>query len=119
MKNLLRLEELMQLGLTVFLFIFLPYAWWWYVVLFLLPDIGILGYVVNPRVGALTYNVLHHKGIAIAVYILGLSQGIFELQFAGLLLFGHSAFDRFMGYGLKYSDNFKNTHLGWIGKDGK
>lgn len=32
------------------------------------------------------------------------------------ILFGHSAMDRIFGYGLKFNDNFKNTHLGWIGK---
>ncbi|HAJ82706.1 MAG TPA: DUF4260 domain-containing protein, partial [Zunongwangia profunda] len=33
------------------------------------------------------------------------------------ILFGHSAMDRIFGYGLKYEDNFKNTHMGWFGKD--
>lgn len=120
MKILLRLEELMQFLLAVFLFVFLPYAWWWYWVFFLLPDIGFIGYAVNTKVGAFTYNILHHKGVALGVYVLGLSLANFELQFAGLLLFGHSAFDRVFGYGLKYTDSFKHTHLGWIGKtDGK
>ena len=31
-------------------------------------------------------------------------------------LFGHSSFDRIMGYGLKHEDAFQNTHLGKIGK---
>jgi hypothetical protein len=31
-------------------------------------------------------------------------------------LLGHSSFDRVLGYGLKYDDDFKHTHLGWIGK---
>ena len=32
------------------------------------------------------------------------------------LLFGHSSFDRVMGYGLKHEDAFQNTHLGRIGR---
>jgi hypothetical protein len=36
---------------------------------------------------------------------------------AGIVLFGHSAFDRILGYGLKYPDSFNNTHLGRIGKE--
>jgi len=32
------------------------------------------------------------------------------------VLYGHSSFDRLCGYGLKYVDDFKHTHLGWIGK---
>jgi len=31
-------------------------------------------------------------------------------------LFGHSSFDRVMGYGLKHEDAFQNTHLGRIGR---
>ncbi|MBV6397568.1 MAG: hypothetical protein HFACDABA_03182 [Anaerolineales bacterium] len=31
-------------------------------------------------------------------------------------LFGHSSFDRVLGYGLKHEDAFQNTHLGRIGR---
>jgi hypothetical protein len=116
MKTLLRTEEAIQLIFAVYLNTFLPYQWWWYWVFFLSPDIGFIGYAINTRIGALTYNILHHKGIALALYVLGLSIGNFELQFTGLLLFGHSAFDRMVGYGLKYNDSFQHTHLGMIGK---
>jgi hypothetical protein len=33
----------------------------------------------------------------------------------GVILFSHAALDRVFGYGLKYADSFKNTHLGKIG----
>jgi hypothetical protein len=39
-----------------------------------------------------------------------------ELLFAALVLYGHSSMDRMLGYGLKYADDFKHTHLGWLGK---
>jgi len=35
----------------------------------------------------------------------------------GLLLVAHSSFDRMLGYGLKFPDDFKHTSLGWMGKD--
>jgi hypothetical protein len=116
MKTLLKTEEAVQLVFAVYLNTFLPNAWWWYWVFFLLPDIGFIGYALNTKIGAFTYNILHHKGIALAIYVLGLSLTNFELQFTGLLLFGHSAFDRMLGYGLKYADSFQHTHLGMIGK---
>ncbi len=116
MKNLLRLEEACMLGLAIYLNSFLPFAGWVFWALFLLPDIGMLGYLVNARVGAVTYNLLHHKGIAIAFYFVGYFLNVNELTLTGVVLFGHSSFDRVFGYGLKHSDNFKNTHLGWIGK---
>jgi hypothetical protein len=78
-----------------------------------------LGYWVNTQIGAFTYNLFHHKGIALMIYAAGLFTVSPLWQFVGLLLFGHSAFDRIFGYGLKYNDNFKNTHLGWLGRAGK
>jgi hypothetical protein len=116
MKNTLRVEELFQLGLAAYLAYQLPYSGWIYWVLFLAPDISMLGYLVNTRIGALAYNVFHHKGVAILLYLIGLYLNVSVLLFAGLLLYGHSAFDRMLGYGLKYEDDFKHTHLGWIGK---
>lgn len=120
MKNLLRIEELLQLILCAYLSHQLPYAGWLYWALFLTPDMGMLGYLIDTKIGAALYNIFHHKGIAIAFYITGLVLANHALQFTGLLLFGHSAFDRIFGYGLKFADNFKHTHLGWLnGGNGK
>lgn len=116
MKTTLKLEEAAQLIFAVYLTSFIPFDWWWYWVFFFSPDIAFLGYVFNPRIGAFTYNVLHHKGIALIIYMIGIYLVNFELEFIGLLLFGHSAFDRLLGYGLKYEDSFHHTHLGFIGK---
>lgn len=115
MKNLLRIEEAAMLGLAIYLNSFLPFQGWVFWAWFLAPDLGMLGYLINTKVGAFTYNILHHKGIAIALYFAGFFLDIHELTLAGVVLFGHSSFDRIVGYGLKFSDNFKNTHLGWIG----
>lgn len=115
MRTVLKLEEAGMLLLSVYLFSLLNFDWWWYLALFLAPDIGMLGYIINTKTGAFTYNILHHKGIAILVYVLGIYTGSELLQLIGLIMFGHAAFDRVLGYGLKYSDSFKHTHLGIIG----
>jgi hypothetical protein len=116
MKNLLKIEELFLFGLALFLFSRLDYGWGWYAILFLAPDLSALGYLVNPRLGAWTYNLVHHKGVSVALYVLGYLLSIPWLMFAGTILLGHSSLDRVFGYGLKYPDEFKNTHLGVIGK---
>jgi hypothetical protein len=116
MKNLLKLEELFLLGLALFLFDKLEYSWWLYAVLFLSPDVSMVGYLAGPRIGAVVYNFVHHKALGIGLYILGTFMGEPVLQFTGLLLLGHSSFDRLFGYGLKYPDAFHSTHLGVIGK---
>ena len=74
-----------------------------------------VGYLINPRAGALAYNVAHHKGIAVALYLLGVQIQLEWLVGAGLIMLGHSSMDRILGYGLKYSDSFQNTHLGRTG----
>ena len=116
MKNLLKLEELFLFGLSLFLLSRLDYSWGWYALLFLTPDLSALGYLINPRVGSWTYNLIHHKGFSVALYVLGYLLSIPLLMFTGTILLGHSSLDRVFGYGLKYPDAFQNTHLGRIGR---
>lgn len=97
-------------------FSLLDYSWWWFAGLFFVPDIGMLGYLINNRIGAFTYNLFHHKGVAIALGLTGVFMANEEWQLAGVILFAHSSFDRMLGYGLKYEKGFKFTHLGEIGK---
>ena len=117
MITLLRLEEAAMLLLSIYLYYTqLHFSGWLFWALFLLPDLGMAGYLINSKVGAFTYKVFHHKGIAILLYLIGLGTASELLQLAGLVMFVHSSIDRVLGYGLKYSDSFSNTHLGMIGK---
>lgn len=115
MKNLLKLEEAGLLLLSLYLFLLTGYPWWLFMLCFLLPDLSMTGYMVNTRIGAVIYNVVHHRGVAVLVYITGILLHVQVVQFIGIILFAHGSFDRILGYGLKYGDNFKNTHLGVIG----
>ena len=116
MKKLLTLEELAQFLLGVYLFSRLEFAWWWFPVLILLPDLSMVGYLINPKIGAWIYNFFHHKLLAISVLILAYTIDSQMFNLSGVILFSHSAMDRIFGYGLKYEDAFTNTHLGKIGK---
>jgi len=117
MQTSLKIEETLMLALGAYLFSALNYDWWWFPALILLPDIGMLGYAINPKIGAVTYNIFHHKGIAIVLYLIGIYFVNELLQLAGVILFSHSAMDRMFGFGLKYFKGFKHTHLGTIGKN--
>lgn len=117
MKSLLRIEYLFLLILGGFAFAQTHWSWWWYLGLFLLPDISMLGYVVNPKTGAYLYNIFHYYATAILAYLGGVYSGNDYLMAAGAILFSHTSFDRLLGYGLKYTDAFQHTHLGRIGKD--
>ncbi|WP_324720805.1 DUF4260 domain-containing protein [Salinimicrobium sp. HB62] len=115
MKTTLKLEELAMLLLGIYVFGFLHYEWWWFLVLFLAPDLGMTGYAFGNRAGAFLYNLFHHKGVAIMIYLLGFFFMVPVMQLIGVIMFSHAAFDRLLGYGLKYEDGFKFTHLGTIG----
>ncbi|MDR2121701.1 MAG: DUF4260 domain-containing protein [Flavobacteriaceae bacterium] len=114
MKYLLKIEESAQFLLGIYLFSLTEYAWWWFPLLILSPDISIVGYLFNTKTGTVLYNIFHHKGLALGVYFLGIYLPFSGLALAGIILFSHSCMDRIMGYGLKYYKGFVYTHLGII-----
>ncbi|WP_289061434.1 DUF4260 domain-containing protein [uncultured Zobellia sp.] len=116
MTKWLKVEELGMFLFGIYMFSLLPYVWWWFVVLLLTPDFSMLGYFLGDKWGAVFYNIFHHKGIALAIYIIGVYLSAPVLQLVGIILFSHAAMDRVFGYGLKYDKGFKFTHLGEIGK---
>lgn len=117
MRSLLKLEEVFMLVLGLYLFGSLDYAWWWFPLLILAPDIAMLGYFFGDRIGAHAYNLFHHKGLALAIYMGGTYFSIPLCQLIGIILFSHASLDRAFGYGLKYNNGFRFTHLGEIGNN--
>jgi hypothetical protein len=94
--------------------------WWVPFAAFLLFDLSAVGYLRNPQIGALVYNLVHNYS---APAILFLFYAVFranDVSADWLLLVSvswafHVAVDRTLGYGLKVRD-FQHTHLGIIGK---
>jgi hypothetical protein len=116
MKSLIALEELAMFLFSILVFSTLSYAWWWFPVLILAPDISATGYLINNKAGAVLYNIFHHKAIALICIGVGFYLRNDTWILAGAILFGHSSLDRALGFGLKYFKGFKYTHLGEIGK---
>jgi len=114
MKTILRTEELAMFLLSIALFSQTAFSWWWFPALILLPDIGMAGYAINSKFGSLTYNLFHHKAIAVAAFVVGHIWELPFIELTGIILFGHASMDRIFGYGLKYGVSFKHTHLGKI-----
>ncbi|MCG6186924.1 DUF4260 domain-containing protein [Maribellus maritimus] len=115
MKFLLKIEEISMLILSFYLSVLLGYKWWVFILFLFIPDISMQGYLFGNKIGAAVYNAFHYKFLAVLLGILGYTFSLNELAFAGIVLFGHSSFDRIFGYGLKYSIGFNSTHLGAIG----
>ncbi len=118
MKNLIKLEEAAQLAGSVAALAWLGAPWWAYLLMAIGPDVGMVGYLAGPRTGAITYNLFHHKGLALAVAAVALFTSPAPWLIAAAVLYGHASLDRLFGFGLKYPDQFKHTHLGWIGGAG-
>jgi len=128
MSLLLRLEEIAQFVVCIVLLALFGHPWWVYLLVLVGPDIGMVGYLINPKIGAWIYNLFHHKGVAILVGFSGLlftDTPTTDVVWATtlpvalsvmLVLYAHSCLDRIFGYGLKHTDAFSNTHLGRIGK---
>jgi hypothetical protein len=116
MNALLKLEDTAKFIAAYWLSLYLRNAWWLFFAWLLAPDLSMIGYVVNPKVGAALYNLAHHQGLALAIVSAATYFSSPGLTLTGIILFGHSAMDRMLGYGLKYPDDFKHTHLGWIAR---
>lgn len=116
--NLLKAEQATQLAICIAALYYQPIqlSWYWWPILFLLPDVSMVGYFINTRVGAICYNIAHHKAVAGLCIAFGFYLHVPVLLLTGLILYAHSSFDRVLGYGLKYPDSFQHTHLGMIGK---
>jgi len=118
MKSLIQLEELGLFLFSIYLFDTLSLSWWYFPLLFFVPDLSMAAYLAGPRLGAYAYNIIHHRALALIYYVAGISLGAIPLALAGIILFAHSSLDRALGYGLKHTDSFGNTHLGKIGREG-
>ncbi len=111
MNILIQVEELTVFLGCIYLFSRLNVNWWWFPVLLLVPDLSMIGYLINPAVGAILYNIVHFKGTGVAIGLLGLAQGNRRLMLVGIMLFAHASMDRAIGTGLKYFDGFWHTSL--------
>src|SRR5262249_11097350 len=108
---LLRLEGAALFFCGIFFYHSLGAGWILFVTLCLWPDVSMLGYLVNPKLGSRLYNLVHTEVLPAA-----LAASSFALHRTSLLAFAliwlcHIGFDRLIGAGLKYPTFFKDTHL--------
>jgi len=90
------------------------FAWWKFAVLFLAPDLGMMGYALGKKIGAAVYNAAHTYVAVGLLWLFGYRLGIPSVLPLCLIWMAHIGFDRLLGYGLKYPSEFKDTHLGRV-----
>ncbi len=108
---LVRIEGAVMLALSILLYGLNGNSWLLFVVLFLVPDLSMLGYLGGPRIGAVSYNLFHTYAPPGLLAAFGLLTGSSLLASVALIWFSHIGFDRMVGFGLKYPTGFFDTHL--------
>jgi len=112
----LRFEGFTILAAGVTVWAALSGSWFWFLLLFLVPDLSMAMYLAGPRIGAAAYNAAHSYAVPV---LLALAGGVVDSRstlLAAALWLSHIGFDRMLGYGLKYPSGFRDTHLGTIGR---
>ncbi len=87
-------------------------SWRGFAARFLAPDLFMLGYLANVRVGARLYNLVHTYAAPLILFLVAYfirAPGLFAIC---AIWVAHIGFDRLLGYGLKYPTTFKDTHIG-------
>jgi hypothetical protein len=115
-RRWLRIEGLAALAAGVALYLAQGGLLIWLIPLVLAVDVSMVGYVRGPRAGAVLYNLAHNQALGLVVLGLGIATGTLAVTLIGAILVAHVGMDRLAGYGLKYPTDFKDTHLGRIGR---
>ncbi len=108
---LLRLEGGVVLASAITAYAYTNGNGWAFVGLLLAPDLAMLGYLANVRLGSLLYNIAHFYALPGAIIAAGLLTNTPVLLHIGLIWTAHIGMDRLLGFGLKYPTHFKDTHL--------
>ena len=86
-------------------------SWVLFALLILAPDVSMLGYLLGSKAGAATYNLAHTYALPASLAVFGVLAGSPLAVSVARVWFAHIWMDRLLGYGLKYTSGFKDTHL--------
>src|SRR6266550_9629455 len=105
-KKILHGEGIAFFLLALFFYNQLHGNWLVFILLLFTPDISMIGYLKNKKLGAILYNFIHNYVLALLIVVIGalVLKNIFVVQ-VGIILFAHVGLDRLLGYGLKYPTN--------------
>ena len=108
---LLHLEGASILALTLILYRAGHFHCWLLALLLLAPDLFMLGYVANPKIGSAAYNLVHTSAAPILLLGVAVVAPLPALEPYTLIWLAHIGMDRMLGFGLKYPTRFRDTHL--------
>jgi hypothetical protein len=113
---ILRAEQVAIFLAGVIAYLALGGSWLLLVPVLFAIDVSMIGYLAGPRLGAITYNAGHKLVVALVALGIGVWAATGWIQLLALLWVAHIGLDRSLGYGLKLPSDFRDTHLGRIGR---
>lgn len=111
--RLLRLEAALLLLASLFAYSALHGRWMLFAALFLVPDLSLLGYLARKHksFAAGLYNAVHNYAGPLVLGFFAWKGHSLMLGQGFLIWVAHIAVDRFLGFGLKYPQAFRTTHI--------
>lgn len=109
--TLQRAEGIALFAAAAWLYYGLSQPWWVFVLVLVAVDLTMLGYTINNRIGSYVYNAGHTLIAPLAMSLISVLVDSSLWFGVSLSWIAHIGIDRLIGYGLKYPDSFKSTHL--------
>jgi hypothetical protein len=110
-RVLLQAEGAALLFASLYFYHLVGVAWWIFLLLFLWPDLFMVGFLFRAKIGCTLYNLVHTEVLAIALAVFSFSTHRSQALAFSLIWLAHIGFDRAIGFGLKYPTTFNDTHL--------
>ncbi len=115
----LRAEGFSVLALSLLLYWQVGLSWWIFIALLLTPDLAMFAYLINPKIGGASYNLVHSYALPLGLITFAVVLGRTGMLPYLFIWTAHIGMDRCLGYGLKYPTAFRRTHLGDVGKQSR
>lgn len=107
---ILRLESMALLIAALAFYGLRGGSWALFTLLFLVPDLSALGYLVGETAGTACYNAAHTTILPFALIALGALGGHPLVLLLATIWLAHIGWDRLIGYGLKEVGAARRTH---------
>ncbi|EHQ77254.1 hypothetical protein SEVCU057_0977, partial [Staphylococcus epidermidis VCU057] len=97
MRSVIKLENTFIFIITIAVYVKLEFSIWLFLLLLLVPDIFMLGYVINRKTGSYVYNIGHTYITPIIIALLYLYIDERLLLQISLIWLAHISIDRTLG----------------------
>ena len=110
-NKMIRIENGFALAASFYIYSLLNFPIWLFFVLLFVPDITMIGYAFNHKIGALVYNFGHSLMLPLLLALCNIYFAKDYLLIISIVWIAHIFMDRLLGFGLKYNDSFNKTHI--------